>query len=537
VRTKPIVSLVFSLLLAGLARADGAQLPPDQLFKQVSPGVVTILTEDEDGARAGSGSGFFVDVVETPKRDPRALVATNYHVIQYAAGAVVIMEDETPLVVEDVVAESKDMDLAVLRCEFPEFSGYLLSSRTSTNWLNSITDIKVSTRPAPNPYPPKVLEMDCASPLPVGSKVYAIGAPKGLSNTLSEGIISGYREREAGRRWIQFSAPISPGSSGGPLLGADGSVIGVTTSFYSDAQNLNLAIPAADLQSLLQATVDPRPIAKGRSISHEVLSAFSLMIDEFFANRKAGEGSPPKPLGEEFPRYIEEREASGDGLALLARGQREYANSRYDQAVRTLRLAQEKLPEDLRYLAYYELGETLRMKAYTGAGDTAVERAVRAFEKASELNPDYAPAWERLSELHLENDRYPEALVAGEFLVKLVPYSHQSYLARGRAYAGLHRREPTERDLAMALTISPSNVSTCREVARGLADLGDNEEAIRMFTMAIDINPRRWDTHHNFGIMLMKMGRRKEAIVQFERSKELGGHAESADEMIRRCRR
>ena len=91
-RTKPIVSLVFSLLLAGLARADGAQLPPDQLFKQVSPGVVTILTEDEDGARAGSGSGFFVDVVETPKRDPRALVATNYHVIQYAAGAVVIME-------------------------------------------------------------------------------------------------------------------------------------------------------------------------------------------------------------------------------------------------------------------------------------------------------------------------------------------------------------------------------------------------------------------------------------------------------------
>ncbi|MFP5464469.1 MAG: trypsin-like peptidase domain-containing protein, partial [Gammaproteobacteria bacterium] len=71
-------------------------------------------------------------------------------------------------------------------------------------------------------------------------RVYSIGSPGGLENTLGEGIISGLR----GKRLIQTSAPISHGSSGGGLFDAAGYLIGITTFNMVDAQNLNFAVSA-----------------------------------------------------------------------------------------------------------------------------------------------------------------------------------------------------------------------------------------------------------------------------------------------------
>jgi S1-C subfamily serine protease len=81
--------------------------------------------------------------------------------------------------------------------------------------------------------------------LTVGERVFAVGSPRGLENSLSEGLISGLRE-ENGIRYIQTSASISPGSSGGGLFDAAGNLIGVTTLLVRDSQNLNFAIAAID---------------------------------------------------------------------------------------------------------------------------------------------------------------------------------------------------------------------------------------------------------------------------------------------------
>ena len=81
-----------------------------------------------------------------------------------------------------------------------------------------------------------------------GQKVVAIGSPLGLFNSVSNGIISGFRDMET-VSMIQFTAPVSHGSSGGALLDMYGDLIGIITAGFDDGQNLNLAV---DYQTIFQ---------------------------------------------------------------------------------------------------------------------------------------------------------------------------------------------------------------------------------------------------------------------------------------------
>ena len=88
-----------------------------------------------------------------------------------------------------------------------------------------------------------------------------IGNPYGLEGTFSTGVISGLREID-GVRYLQISAPTSPGNSGGPVILRDGSVIGIATLGLKQGQNLNFAIAAAEvIRSGLfdPARMNPRP--------------------------------------------------------------------------------------------------------------------------------------------------------------------------------------------------------------------------------------------------------------------------------------
>lgn len=89
-----------------------------------------------------------------------------------------------------------------------------------------------------------------ARPVRIGERVYAIGNPRGLEQSISEGIVSGDR-MEDGTSWIQHSAPISPGSSGGALISARGELLGINSRFRRESQNLNFAVPATSLAMAL----------------------------------------------------------------------------------------------------------------------------------------------------------------------------------------------------------------------------------------------------------------------------------------------
>ena len=93
----------------------------------------------------------------------------------------------------------------------------------------------------------------------VGETVYAVGNPRGLEGTFSQGIISSIRPVGIDKL-IQITAPLSPGSSGGPVLNRKGEVIGVSVLTIRDGQNLNFAIPSIHLSALLAKPANLQPL-------------------------------------------------------------------------------------------------------------------------------------------------------------------------------------------------------------------------------------------------------------------------------------
>jgi trypsin-like peptidase len=95
------------------------------------------------------------------------------------------------------------------------------------------------------------LSLEESDSLSVGQRVLAIGSPLGLENSVSDGIVSGFRKDEDGKSWIQTTAPASHGNSGGPLLVMDGKVVGVLTWKAGEGENLNFAAPSKLIVPLL----------------------------------------------------------------------------------------------------------------------------------------------------------------------------------------------------------------------------------------------------------------------------------------------
>ena len=134
------------------------------------------------------------------------LLVTNFHVIEDAHFASILLASNTTFFVEGVAATDQDNDLALLKINGTELPFLLL---------------------------------DKGDPPKVGTRVYAIGNPQGLTNTFSEGLVSAIRADEDQVRRIQTTAAISPGSSGGPLIGPDGKVVGVTTAYRGGGRLLH----------------------------------------------------------------------------------------------------------------------------------------------------------------------------------------------------------------------------------------------------------------------------------------------------------
>ena len=228
-------------------------LAPDTLFALASPEVVKLSIKDEDDREVGSASAFIVahqrTKVEIEMSPPAGVtLVTNCHVLRPAVRIDVLFSDGARGWVWQVVAEDAASDVALLSA----IVSFVEPPRGMASDPIIFAEIDAWKRRV------RALTLHQGADLPIGSKVYAIGSPRGLANTLSEGLISGYRPRAERKPWIQITAPVSPGSSGGPLLSAEGAVLGVITSSVVDGQNLNFAVPASEISRLLGKPGKPR---------------------------------------------------------------------------------------------------------------------------------------------------------------------------------------------------------------------------------------------------------------------------------------
>lgn len=217
-RTRTIAGFVL-LTAASVVKADGGDLSASRVFEVAAPSIVVVEAHNKDGAIVARGSGVVI---------AKGIVVSNCHVFTKADTAVVRYSET------NYPAALQHGDMAHDLCSF------------TVNGL---------------PAPP--VRMSSTQSLKVGESAFAIGAPEGLELTLSGGLISSLRKLPDGVV-IQMTTPISPGSSGGGLFDQQARLIGITSYYMGEGQQLNFALPVEWINELpqrgrLKATADQTP--------------------------------------------------------------------------------------------------------------------------------------------------------------------------------------------------------------------------------------------------------------------------------------
>jgi S1-C subfamily serine protease len=212
--------------------AQSVLLTPRDIALRSFASVVSIAIKTPNGRQLSLGSGFVAEP---------GIVVTNFHVIRGAgSGTVRLVGDPTEHAIEGTLGGDEDLDLVLL----------------------SVPSLQASPLPIGN-----------NEKLAIGDEIFVVSNPQDLEGTFSQGIVSGKRMLND-IRLLQITAPISSGSSGGPVLDGEARVVAVATSSLKDGQNLNFAITAEHVTAMLAAKGPPQELAKtARSKNVEVARA------------------------------------------------------------------------------------------------------------------------------------------------------------------------------------------------------------------------------------------------------------------------
>lgn len=293
----------------------------------------------------------------------------------------------------------------------------------------------------------------------VGDRVFTLGAPQGLELTLSEGIVSAIREIRS-QRYLQITAPISPGSSGGALLDADGRLIGITTFYLIDGQNLNFAAPADWIDE-----IDARDDAR-----REHIKANSVNDDKWLdrANQLSNEKAWQK-------------------LRELCEGwAKDAPNSAWMNTYRYL--AWEGIGRDYLSAGLLALGEhddPMAQHNFAGAAD--------AFRIARSFGEEEAGAWAGLAQAYNLLGRNSEALAAAERAVKLDVDDPGAWTALADVYGDLGRETDELRAREAVTRAAPKWETGWFTLVLSYVRWGRKEDAIQANERLRALDPRHAD--------------------------------------------
>lgn len=432
-----------------------------ELVRRIKPSAVAIETFDARGEKLSRGSGFFIDADR---------VVTNRHVIENAHRAEIHSYSGSIFPVKGVMAVDAEGDIAVLRVDAP--AGLI--------------------RPLP---------LDRTSPQE-GESVVVIGNPLGLEGSVTNGIVSAVRDIPTFGRIIQITAPISPGSSGSPVVNMQGQVIGVATLQITGGQSVNFAIPSeriTQLQSGTMFSLSDLVAATGRNKRARAVQYFrdgltflskddcekalpyfekAVDSDNNYAEAWAQTGFCREKLG----RHGEAIEASKKAVNLRPSaesyfniGLASYYLKNYRDAADNYRQAIRLDPYNAAD-AYYALGLVYRD---WGRADDEIQ----AYKQAIKLKPDYVSAYERLGLRYLRSKKYSEAIETYKQLISYKPGDANAPNNMGEAYFEMGLTSDAAEAFRQAIRLKPDFGKAYYNLGRSYLSMKNRDAALEQYNI------------------------------------------------------
>lgn len=427
-----------------------------------------------------------------------AYVLTNYHVIEAAASVrvkFVAGDSCTPF----FIYEDEERDLALLVVASPTVKPVLTLSRRKPT---------------------------------MGSRVFAIGCPEGFDFTISDGLLSG-RRKESGNEWLQTSAPVSNGSSGGPLIDIFGEVIGVATLSHRFGQNLNFAIPVENVMHFLKDPKQRHSVGFGRALSQEKEDCkFELA---FMSVGPEKERAACKALAEIWSK--------SEGLDVNV-----------NDLVRDLEAIKPELPTSDLSSYYAVLGYVHCPSPYRKNSEPLTDpldkwyrnakgysQAVEAWKQALALNPELVFLCYDLASLLDSGGEEGIGLRYAESVVSARPKYARGHWLYGRLQDSLEQYERALPAFREAARLNPKDIQLLYDLATSEDACGNHEKAVALLRTGLESNEKeavRFRSLFAFamGNAYKSMQKYDKAIQAYSESKSLGMIADSCDREIEKCR-
>ena len=405
-----------------ITRAQEADLP--ELVRRIKPSAVAVETFGAKGEKLSRGSGFFVAANK---------IITNRHVIENAAKVEIHLMNGNTFTAKGTVAIDGEGDLALLQVDVP------------------------AAQAAP-------LYIEKATPQE-GESIVVIGNPFGLEGSVSNGIVSAVREIAGYGKIIQITAPISPGSSGSPVVNMRGEVVGIATLQAAEGQSLNFAVPAERIAAMKIGN----------------LQTFAALDADTRKSKRAGA-----------------ERLYAQGLAQLSR----------DDYARAVPFFERAAQADENYVeAWYQAGFSYGM-----LGKHA--EALRATRQAAKLRPDWAQAQINVGASSYALGQYKEAETAYKQAARLDSNNAEVQYALGLTLNKLNKSDEEILAYKRAISIKQDHVNALERLGAAYSKAGRYKDALAVFEQ---LKTFKGDakSYNYFGESLLELDRADEAINAF----------------------
>lgn len=391
---------------------------PGEVYEQAAKSTVVVWNIDASGKAKSMGSGVIL-----PDRD----VVTNCHVVKGASQLKVRIGNK-------------------------EYTARLRYS----DWDRDVCSLSVSGLVQ------QAAVVGSTKTLKVGAKVYAVGAPRGLELTLSDGIVSSLREVDGGR-YIQTTAAISPGSSGGGLYDENGALVGLTTFYFAEGQNLNFAVPIEWVKELAQRST------KIATTAQAVAQWLNKSIE--LEKRK------------DWPASLEH-------------------SKRWTKA------------QPGNTSAWFSLGFD-----YGTAGQPT--NAIEAYQQVLRINPEFFPAWNNMGVTYREAGQFTKAIDAYQQSLRIYPGVSETWIGLGNTYDMAGQPVKAIEAYQQALRISPEDANAWENLGFAYIKADQSAKAIEAFQQALRINPEDAIAWAGIGLSYAQSGQRDKVLAVYKRLKTL----------------